>query len=110
MVQRETQQQKKAAEKLLEPRGKDQLDLVPCQVIFRVHGSRKVLCIMRHVPGEQEKMLEEEEREEAEQTPCSQAPGPRRAGGAAATAGYGAGRQKHASCRRGVNKPGVVKR
>lgn len=36
MVQKETQQQKKAAEKLLEPRGKDGPDHVACQMVFRV--------------------------------------------------------------------------
>lgn len=35
---------------------------------------------MGHVPGEQEKMPEGEEREEVEQTPCSQAPEPCKAG------------------------------
>lgn len=43
--------------------------------IQSANGSRKVLWVMGHVPGEQEKMPEGEGREEAEQTPCSQASG-----------------------------------
>lgn len=44
------------------------------------NGNRKVTWIMGHIQGEQEKMPEGEERNEAEENPCSQASGPCRAG------------------------------
>lgn len=63
-----------------------------------------------HVPGKQEKTPEGEEREKAEQTPLLTGPRAMQSRGVADTAGYSAGRQKHASCRRLGNEAGVVKK
>jgi len=52
-------------------------------------------------------MSEGEEKEEAQQAPCSQAMQSR---GLAAATGYSAGRQKHACFRRLGNGAGVVRR
>lgn len=78
--------------------------------IWSSNRNRKVIWIMGHIRGEQQKMPEGEEKKRGKGKPLLKGLRAMQSRSTAATAGYGPGRPKQATSRRLGNKAGAVKR